>query len=97
VWLHAGAHVQVLLNEFETFPNGAHDDQADAAAMAFARLTKGLGFVVGMALMAAAPLLEALQCWIPDRHPRLMKSSANHDPYRLRAVAVIGRLLSLID
>ena len=29
-------------------------------------------FVVGVALMAAAPLLEALQGWIPDRHPNFL-------------------------
>jgi predicted phage terminase large subunit-like protein len=40
VWLHAGPHVPDLLDEFETFPHGSHDDQVDAAAMAFARLTK---------------------------------------------------------
>ena len=37
--LHAGAYVQELLDELEVFPTGAHDDQVDAAAMAFARLT----------------------------------------------------------
>ena len=41
VWLVAGLYVQDFLDEMEVFPTGAHDDQVDAAAMAFARLTKG--------------------------------------------------------
>lgn len=50
VWLHAGPYVQDLLDEFETFPNGAHDDQVDAAAMAFARLTQGLEYLTDYSL-----------------------------------------------
>ena len=40
VWLVAGPYVQDFLDEMEVFPSGLHDDQVDAAAMAFARLTK---------------------------------------------------------
>jgi predicted phage terminase large subunit-like protein len=39
VWLVAGSYVQDFLDEMEVFPSGLHDDQVDAAAMAFARLT----------------------------------------------------------
>jgi predicted phage terminase large subunit-like protein len=45
VWLIAGPYVQDLLDEFEVFPTGSHDDQVDAAAMAFARLTTGLAYI----------------------------------------------------
>lgn len=40
VSLLAGRYVQAFLDELEVFPNGSHDDQVDAAAMAFARLAK---------------------------------------------------------
>ena len=39
VSLHAGPYGQDFLDELEVFPTGSHDDQVDAAAMAFARLT----------------------------------------------------------
>jgi predicted phage terminase large subunit-like protein len=41
VFLVAGKYVSDFLDEMEMFPNGPHDDQVDAAAMAFARLTEG--------------------------------------------------------
>lgn len=44
VSLVAGPYVQAFKDELEAFPNGPHDDQVDAAAMAFARLTKGLEY-----------------------------------------------------
>lgn len=44
VWLVGGLHVQDLLDEMEVFPSGSHDDQVDAAAMAFTRLTKSLEY-----------------------------------------------------
>ena len=45
MWLVAGNHVSDFLDEMEMFPTGSHDDQIDAAAMAFARLTKGLEYI----------------------------------------------------
>ncbi len=44
VWLVSGKYVQGFLDEMEVFPTGTHDDQVDAAAMAFARLTSGLQY-----------------------------------------------------
>ena len=38
VFLIAGDHVDAFRDEMEMFPSGLHDDQVDAAAMAFARL-----------------------------------------------------------
>jgi len=40
VSLKAGSWVQAFLDECETWPNGKHDDQVDAAAGAFNRLIK---------------------------------------------------------
>jgi predicted phage terminase large subunit-like protein len=44
VFLVAGSWVEEYKSELEAFPNGRHDDQVDASAMAFARLTKGLEY-----------------------------------------------------
>jgi predicted phage terminase large subunit-like protein len=44
IWLVGGKYVQEFLDELEVFPTGTHDDQVDAAAMAFARLTQGLQY-----------------------------------------------------
>ena len=56
VWLVAGPYVQDFLDEMEVFPSGLHDDQVDAAAMAFARLTKWAGIQLqlrGVAVIGA--------------------------------------------
>jgi predicted phage terminase large subunit-like protein len=45
VWLAAGPYVEAFLDEMEVFPSGLHDDQIDAAAMAFARLTNRLAYL----------------------------------------------------
>jgi len=39
VWLYAGPWQEVFLEEAESFPNGPHLDQIDAAAMAFNHMT----------------------------------------------------------
>lgn len=44
VFLVAGPWVEAYRDELEAYPNGLHDDQVDASAMAFARLTKGLEY-----------------------------------------------------
>jgi predicted phage terminase large subunit-like protein len=44
VWLHAGPWIPDFLEEAESFPNGPHLDQIDAAAMAFKHLTTAPGY-----------------------------------------------------
>ncbi len=39
MWLYAGPWQEVFLEEAESFPNGPHLDQIDAAAMAFNHMT----------------------------------------------------------
>jgi len=39
VWLAAGSWVNDFLEEAESWPNGKHKDQIDAAVMAFSHLT----------------------------------------------------------